>query len=182
MDLHDEGVPIEHRVGRVQRSEPDESIWTYADPFGDVELGFTGSQAELSLPQGLRHDLVADDEVPKLLQAAPDTDFEVEAKWDTAPTEGYHLQGILVQQDADGMLRIETHHDGSSQRLFIARIAAGQASVVHNASFQGPLRPLPAGARGRPLDAPHLAGRSELGHERDVHREPRRHGHRPLRR
>ena len=116
-----------------------ESIWTYADPFGDVELGFTGSQAQLSLPQGLRHDLWSQtDEVPKLLQAAPDTDFEVEAKWDTAPTEGYHLQGILVQQDADDMLRIETHHDGSSQRLFIARIAAGQASVVHNASFQGP--------------------------------------------
>ena len=114
-------------------------IWTFVDPVGDIGATVSGGRAELSLPAGSRHDLwSAADEVPRLIQAAPNTNFEVEAKWDSAVTQGYHLQGILVQQDADDMLRIETHHDGGGARLFVARIASGVASVVHHSTIQGP--------------------------------------------
>jgi len=110
----------------------DTSVWTFVDPLGDSELALTGSQAALSVPAGTRHDLwTGANEVPRLLQAAPNSDFEVEAKWDTAVQEPYELQGLLVVQDADDLLRIETHHDGAATRLFVARIAAGSASMLH---------------------------------------------------
>ena len=50
---------------------------------------------------GVQHDLwTGTDEVPRLIQAAPNTDFEVEVNWDSARSEGYHLQGIIVQQNS----------------------------------------------------------------------------------
>jgi LmbE family N-acetylglucosaminyl deacetylase len=116
----------------------DSSVWTYVNPIGDATLTMTGSQAELSLPAGVRHDLWTNAvEVPRLLQAAPNNDFEVEVKWDTAVSAPYHLQGLVVVQDRDDLLRIETHHDGGGTRLFVARLAGGAASVVHNAAFTG---------------------------------------------
>jgi len=118
--------------------ELDRGVWTFANPLGDAQVALTGAHAELSVPAGRRHDLWTNiDEVPKLLQAAPDTDFEVEAKWDSGVIAPYQLQGIIVQQDADDMLRIETHHDGGGRRLFVARLAGGVASVIYNQPFQG---------------------------------------------
>ena len=107
-------------------------LWTFVDPIGDVGLSVTGGHAEIAIPAGVRHDLWTNtDEVPRLLQAAPNTDFEVEAKWSSAVTTGYQQQGILVVEDRDDLLRIETHHDGTAVQLFVARIAGGVASVIH---------------------------------------------------
>src|SRR5918992_302569 len=116
----------------------DTSVWTFVNPLGDVGLSMTGTHAELSMAAGVRHDLWTNtDEVPRLIQAAPNTDFEVEVNWDSPPTEGFQLQGILVQQDADDMLRIEIHHDGGGPKLFVARLAGGSASVPHYGSLSG---------------------------------------------
>lgn len=119
-------------------SELDTSLWTLVDPVGDAGLTHSGTQTRLSVPAGVRHDLwTGSDEVPRLLQAAPNEDFKVEVKWDSAVSAQYQLQGLLVVQDADDMLRIETHHDGGGTRLFVARIAAGVASVVHYGNVAG---------------------------------------------
>jgi LmbE family N-acetylglucosaminyl deacetylase len=113
-------------------------VWTYVNPVGDATLTMTGSHAEFSLPAGVRHDLWTNAiEVPRLLQAAPNNDFEVEVKWDSAVSAAYQLQGLVVVQDSDDLLRIETHYDGSGTRLFVARISGGSASVVHNGAFAG---------------------------------------------
>ena len=59
------------------------------------------------------HDLWTDvDEVPRLLQATPNDDFEVEVKFDSPVTTRYQMQGLFVQQDAKNLLRIELHNDG----------------------------------------------------------------------
>ena len=124
--------PTAIRSDEFNAASLDTSVWAFSDPLGDSGLALTGSQAALSVPAGARHDLwTGANEVPKLLQAAPNSNFKVEVKWDTAVAEPYELQGLVVVQDADDLLRIETHHDGSGTRLFVARIASGSASMLH---------------------------------------------------
>jgi regulation of enolase protein 1 (concanavalin A-like superfamily) len=116
----------------------DTSLWTYVDPVGDTTLTLTGTHAEIHVPSGIRHDLwVGADEAPRLLQAAPNADFEIETKFDFAVSSQYQLQGLLVVQDADEVLRVETHHDGVGTQLFVAAIAGQSASVLHYSSIAG---------------------------------------------
>ena len=40
--------------------------------------------------------------MPRLLQAAPDANFEIEAKFDSAVTIRYQQQGVMVEQGTGG--------------------------------------------------------------------------------
>jgi regulation of enolase protein 1 (concanavalin A-like superfamily) len=110
----------------------DAAVWRFVDPVGDATLAMNGSQAEVSLPAGSSHDLwTFTNSVARLLQDIPNQDFEVEAKFDSTMGAPYQLQGIVVEQDADDLLRLEVHHDGNATRLFSAVIASGVASFQH---------------------------------------------------
>ena len=50
----------------------------------------------------------------------PSGDFEVEVKFASAPTAAYQMQGLVVEQDADDLLRVGVHRDGDGVRLFVA--------------------------------------------------------------
>jgi LmbE family N-acetylglucosaminyl deacetylase/regulation of enolase protein 1 (concanavalin A-like superfamily) len=110
----------------------DTSIWRFVDPVGDSTLTTDGSHAQISLPAGSSHDLwTFTNSVARLLQDVPNTDFEVEVKLDSTMGSPFQLQGIVVEQDADDLLRLEVHHDGNATRLFSAVIASGVASFQH---------------------------------------------------
>lgn len=110
----------------------DTAVWRFVDPVGDATLTMNGSQAVISLPAGVSHDLwTGVNTAPRLLQDAPDQDFEVEVKLDSTMGSAYELQGIIVEQDADDLLRLEIHHDGGGTRLFAGVIAGGVASSAH---------------------------------------------------
>ncbi len=116
----------------------DASRWVWIDPLGDSSASSTGSQARIAVPAGTRHDLwTGIDEVPRLLQATPDADFEVEVKFDSPVTTRYQMQGLFVQQDARNLLRIELHHEGSGAYLFVAGLTNGTASVIHERAVSG---------------------------------------------
>ena len=108
------------RIGRSIASCPTSSTsplltqpLNFRQPAGDVGLDDDRlARGACDAGRGPARPVTGADEVPRLIQAAPNTDFEVEVNWDSAPSEGYHLQGIIVQQDSDNVLRIETHHDG----------------------------------------------------------------------
>jgi len=116
----------------------DEGVWTFIDPVGDSTLALTGSEARIGVPAGTRHDLWGGvDEVPRLLQAAPNANFSVEAKFTSAGSSAYQMQGIVVEQDVDDILRIETHHDGGKAWIFIARISGATASTIEYREIPG---------------------------------------------
>jgi regulation of enolase protein 1 (concanavalin A-like superfamily) len=109
------------------------SHWSWFDPVADGTRLATGSHAQLSVPQGVSHDLWTGRlRAPRLLQATSDTDFEVAVKIDSPVTSAYQFQGLVVQEDADDLIRFEVHHDGGSPRLFVATITGGQASERRN--------------------------------------------------
>ncbi|MEJ2720901.1 MAG: hypothetical protein P8181_07135, partial [bacterium] len=51
-------------------------------------------------------------------QAVDDTDFEVQAKFDSKPNTRFQIQGFVVHEDEDTYLRFEVYHDGTSPRIF----------------------------------------------------------------
>ena len=114
------------------------AMWTFVNPLGDASVSMTGTQVELAVPAGTSHDLWnTTATVARLLQTAPNGDFEVELKWDTAPSAATQLQGLVVVQDNDDLLRIETHFDGNRPRVFVGRIAGGVGSSIHFGNLNG---------------------------------------------
>jgi LmbE family N-acetylglucosaminyl deacetylase/regulation of enolase protein 1 (concanavalin A-like superfamily) len=115
--------------------------WTLVDPVGDATLSATGTQAQIALPAGSQHDIwTGSDTVTRLLQPAPDDNFDMTVKYDSVVGTAYQMQGLVVQQDADDLLHVEVHYDGADTKLFAASVAGGTASMV------GDIRTLPDGA------------------------------------
>ena len=113
-------------------SQLNTGLWTFVDPLGDSQLAMADGRAVVSVPAGVGHDMwTAANNAPRLLQAAPDQDFEIEVRFTSAPTAQYQMQGIVVAQDSNDLLRIEAHHDGIRTRLFVAALEDGVASVKH---------------------------------------------------
>jgi hypothetical protein len=89
----------------------------------------------IGVPSGLVHDAwTGGITVPRVMQTAPNTDFEVEARFDAAMTAGYQIQGILVQQDATNFLRFDIVRDPAATRYFAASfvndVPTVQADVI----------------------------------------------------
>ncbi len=111
----------------------DTTLWTLFDPKADSSLSFTSTNVELTAPGGTSHDLWTNRLfAPRLLQDVSDDDFEVEVKFDSAVTDRYQMQGIVVQQDGLNLIRAEVFSNGSSVRIFAAQITAGVAQGLIN--------------------------------------------------
>jgi len=107
--------------------------WTLVDPVGDAILLMTGTQLAISVPGGSSHDVwTSGNFAPRIMQAASDTDFSVEVKFDSVPSEAYQLQGLLVEADSDTFLRFDFYSNGSDLKVFAASIDNGSASIRTN--------------------------------------------------
>ena len=103
-------------------------LWTTYEPLGDSSIAATGTQLSISVPAGISHDLWTNKlNAPRLIQPITNTDFELEAKFDSTVTAKYQMQGIVVEQDHENLLRFEFHSDGSATNVFAARIVNGTA-------------------------------------------------------
>ena len=116
----------------------DPSLWTFYDPLGDASAGSDGSDSVISVPAGTVHDVwTSIDTVPRLLQAAPASDFDFEVKFDSAVTKRFQQQGVIVEQDPQHLLRIEMHHDGTSTRFFVASLMGSDGQVRYDNAVSG---------------------------------------------
>ncbi|HPU25210.1 MAG TPA: DUF1349 domain-containing protein [Phycisphaerae bacterium] len=112
-----------------------EAYWSVVNPQGLASVETTGAgtpdaHAVISIPAGASHDAWAtDNQTVRLMQAAPDTDFEVRVKFDSMPTAAYQTQGLLVEQSNDRYLRFDVLHNGKTPSLFAATFA-DQSAVV----------------------------------------------------
>ena len=65
-------------------------------------------RAVVSVPAGASHDLWAGaNTAPRLLQAAGDGDFEIEARFDSAVSVGYQSQGLVAQAGFEELVRFD---------------------------------------------------------------------------
>ncbi len=95
------------------------STWQWMDPVGDAAIVMSGTNVLIHVPGGQSHTLWSSCNcAPRILQAAPNTDFSLEAKFDSAPSLRYQMQGFIVVEDSDTYLRFDVHHDGSTASIF----------------------------------------------------------------
>jgi len=80
------------------------------------------SNALIDVPAGQAHDLtINNNTAPRILQSAPNTDFNFEVKFETEPTLGIQIQGIIIQGDDNSFLRFDIFHDGGAGvKLYVA--------------------------------------------------------------
>ncbi|MGD2110322.1 MAG: hypothetical protein PVI86_13155, partial [Phycisphaerae bacterium] len=109
----------------------DGQLWTFIDPQTDSAVVTTGTHAEIVVPATAdAHDVWTNGNyLPRLTQSVDDTDFEIEAKFESALTEGFQSQGILIEQDANHVVRAEFHIAGGQTKIFVATIFGQSASI-----------------------------------------------------
>lgn len=108
----------------------DNKLWTYIDPIGVSALTMTGTQAQISIPAGVAHNLWTGNQFsPRLMQYAKNENFQVEAKFDSAVTKRTQMQGILVEESSNNLIRFTLQHDGSSLRAVVAVIVNETATT-----------------------------------------------------
>lgn len=118
----------------------DTTLWRFINPLGDGALSFAGvgtqdAWVRFSVPGGVPHQPWTDgNKAPRIMQAANNTDFQIEAKFESPLTIRYQMQGILVEQDADNYLRFDFNSDGSTTRIYGAGLHNGVVTTRANAS------------------------------------------------
>ena len=121
----------------------DTGVWTFVNPLGDGTQDVAGGKAWLSVPAGTTHDTwgtnAADfsSTVPRIMQAASDTDFELEVKFEADLSERYQMAGVLVEQDENDMLRLEFLHDGAGVKIYAASFTEGAANTKYYTAITG---------------------------------------------
>ena len=74
----------------------DSGPWTFVNPLSDGQVELDGTRALISVPFGVSHDMWGPSFAsPRIMQDAEDTDFEVEVKFESVPSSGYQMQGLI---------------------------------------------------------------------------------------
>jgi len=111
----------------------DSSLWSMVDPIGDSSISVDGYTLQINVPAGTSHDVwLSGNMAPRAVQAVANTDFEIEAKFESPLSQQYQLQGILVEQDASNFLRFDFTNNGTDTRIFAAAFSNGSVSVKVN--------------------------------------------------
>ena len=102
----------------------DAGIWTSVDPTGDAQFSLDGTRLIIEVPAGTSHDVWNGGiNGAQVLQNLSNEDFEVEIKFESAVTEPYQVQGILVKQDDFNALRFDfVSSAAGSTRVFSAAV------------------------------------------------------------
>lgn len=93
-------------------------------------FGAAGNEAwlELVTPDG-NHDIWNTNNAARVMQDTPDTDFVLETRFLSTPSQRFQMQGLLVEQDADTWIRFDTYSDGNALRAFAAVTLDGSSAV-----------------------------------------------------
>jgi chitodextrinase len=116
----------------------DTGVWSVYDPVGDTSVSVAAGQLRLALPAGVSHDLWPHAtwggvlRAPRVLRAAGNGDFEIEAKYDTAASQSTQGQGLVAQADHDDLVRFDVYSSGGTTKVFAATFVGGQPTVRVN--------------------------------------------------
>ena len=119
-------------------------FWAFEGPAGtSARLGAGGGNEylELRVPDGNFDIYRTTKKAARLMQDAPDSDFQVETRFLTNPTTKNQSQGILVEQDGDSWIRFDTYFNGSDLKAFAAVTLDGATTNKINLTIAGDVAP-----------------------------------------
>jgi regulation of enolase protein 1 (concanavalin A-like superfamily) len=113
------------------------SLWSFVAPCCGF-LQMDGTDARLIVPSSTYHDVwTKGNQSVRLMQPTSNLDFDVEVKFDSAVTQQYQEQGIIVEQDSKNFLRFDIFSDGTTPRLFAASFVNGTPTTRYNVAISG---------------------------------------------
>jgi uncharacterized repeat protein (TIGR02543 family) len=115
-------------------------IWTFVDPNVDSSYELTGTFTDdawlqITIPVTAAHDLHpnTNTNAPRVMQSFDNTDFTLEAKFESTVSARYQGQGILVEQEANtDFMRFEFFADDEDIRLLAASVITDAFTTHHN--------------------------------------------------
>jgi hypothetical protein len=116
------------------------SLWQFVNPRGDGSYTVNGTQLAITVP-GTDPDTLLDSDhniwrdgnfTARLLQQSANIDFELEAKFESAVTERYQIQGILVEESPNRFLRFDFFSDGTDPDESEVHVYAASVDVVND--------------------------------------------------
>jgi hypothetical protein len=108
-----------------------EQRWDFINPLNDAGLVFNGEQVQISVPAGIEHNIWENgNQAPRLMQPANDVNFRLEAKFDSPLTARFQLQGMVVEEDANDLMRINFQGRGTNINLVAVALVSGQAPAI----------------------------------------------------
>ena len=120
-------------------------IWEFSDPLENTQFSVDGSVVTMAMTAGEEHDLFeGNNSAPRLTQRITDEDFTAEVKFESAVTQKFQIQGILIEEDSDNFLRVDFFHDGTDVILFSAGFTNG-SKVIDNSRKLTDVPASPAG-------------------------------------
>jgi len=116
-------------------------VWTFIDPQSDGSYTFSGTNTadawvNISVPAGTEHQVWDQGiTVPHLLQSVNNSDFEIEAKFESSVDLPYQEQGLLIKQDDGNYMRFEFYSSSTATRLIAASIEDLVPTIRINIDF-----------------------------------------------
>ena len=84
------------------------SLWTKQDEVGDATVSESGGHLQIAVPAGTKHDpYTSGNTGVEMMQSIADADFQVQAKFDSTPSNPYSSQGLMAQQDTSNYIRCD---------------------------------------------------------------------------
>ncbi|QEW17871.1 hypothetical protein LA6_000025 [Marinibacterium anthonyi] len=119
------------------------AAWVIEGPSeATARLGTSGSEAYLELvsPDGAYNIWDSNGSV-RAMQATEDGDFQIETRFLSTPTEKFQMQGLLVEQDENNWIRMDTYSDGANLYVFGAVTIDGESSSAFKVAIPGGVAP-----------------------------------------
>jgi uncharacterized repeat protein (TIGR01451 family) len=115
------------------------ALWSFVNPVGNGNFGMTGTEVALTVPAGSNHDpsFGGTNSTARIIQRVSNTDFTVETKFDSIPSQQYTFEGMAVEQDASNYLRIEFGSTGSTLIVQAASVLSGNTTALLSATVTG---------------------------------------------
>jgi len=114
------------------------TLWTVFNPKSDANFTIVGTGTSdallsISVPNGTSHNVWNNGNLaPRIMQAANNTDFEIEVKFESQLTSQFQMQGVIVQQNDSNYLRFDFFKDATTTNLFAASITNGTANLENS--------------------------------------------------
>jgi regulation of enolase protein 1 (concanavalin A-like superfamily) len=112
----------------------DGSVWTSVNPLGDASIAISGKKLSIQVPGGVSHDIwTTGYKAPRVMQNILNNAnvYEWVVKF-TSPFSGsstnIQLQGVVVEQDSNNLVRFNFSHDGTNLRIYAGGFYDGLSS------------------------------------------------------
>ena len=116
-----------------------EPVWTFVEPPAATRASPSAAAGRTSRspPAARTMSGATTTRAPACARRCPTATSRSRPSSTRAPAPAIQMQGIIVEQDSNDLVRAEIHHDGAGTRLFVATIADGNSEVRAYQTVQG---------------------------------------------